>query len=82
MADDTRVFEDIERAQIDTLRSSLATFVALPEGDRGRIAKSGFAGTFDYDERLKRLTLTIAQSPMFVPRSIIWSTIEKSLNNQ
>lgn len=79
MAEETRVFENIERAKVDTLRSSLAAFVALPDGDDGEISKSGFAGTFTYDEPAKRLTLIITESPMLVPRAMVWSTIERAL---
>ena len=79
MAAETRVFENVDRAKIDELRSSLSAFVSLPDGDRGEITKSGFSGTFDYDENARRLTLTIAESPVFVPRAMVWSTIERAL---
>lgn len=79
MAEETRTFENIDRAKVDTLRSSLAAFVTLPDGDTGEISKSGFAGTFAYDEPAKRLTLTITESPMLVPRAMVWSTIERAL---
>ncbi|MEO9263456.1 MAG: hypothetical protein ABI282_05135 [Candidatus Baltobacteraceae bacterium] len=79
MAEETRIYENIERSKVDTLRSALAAFVSLPDGDHGEIAKGGFAGTFDYDEPAKRLTLTIAESPPLVPRAMVWSTIERSI---
>lgn len=80
MAAETRTFENVDRAKIDALRSSLSAFVTLPDGDRGEISKSGFSGTFDYDEAGKRLTLTIVDSPVFVPRAMVWSTIERALS--
>ena len=79
MAAETRVFENVDRARVDALRSSLAAFVSLPESDRGEISKSGFSGTFDYDENARRLTLTITESPVFVPRAMMWSQIERAL---
>ena len=80
MAEEARTFENVDRAKVDKLRSSLSAFVALPDGDRGAISKSGFAGSFDYDESAQRLTLTITESPMLVPRALMWSTIERALD--
>lgn len=80
MAEDTRAFENIDRAKVDTLRSSLSAFVSLPDADSGEISKGGFAGSFNYDEAAKRLTLTLRESPMLVPRAMIWSTIERALS--
>lgn len=80
MAAETRTFENVDRAKIDGLRSSLSAFVTLPDGDRGEISKSGFSGSFDYDEAARRLTLTIVDSPVFVPRAMVWSTIERALS--
>lgn len=79
MAAETRTFENVDRARIQNLRSSLSAFVTLPDGDTGEISKSGFAGTFTYDEPAQRLTLTISESPIFVPRAMIWQTIERTL---
>jgi hypothetical protein len=79
MAAETRTFENVTRAKVNELRSSLSTFVSLPDADQGEISKSGFAGTFDYNESAQRLTLTITESPIFVPRAIVWSTIERAL---
>jgi hypothetical protein len=80
MAQETRVFENVDRTKVDHLRSSLAAFVTLPEGDRGELSKSGFSGTFDYDETAQRLSLTISEVPVFVPRAMVWSTIERALS--
>ncbi len=80
MAAETRTFENVDRTKVDRLRSSLAAFVTLPEGDRGAISKSGFSGTYDYDEPAQRLMLTIEEAPVFVPRSMVWSTIERALS--
>ena len=79
MAAESRTFQNVTRAKVNELRSSLGAFVTLPEGDRGEISKSGFTGSFDYDEAAQRLTLTIEESPVFVPRAMVWSTIERAL---
>ena len=79
MAVDTRTFENVDRSRVNQLRSSIAMFVALPETDHGEISKSGFAGTFHYDEAGQRLTIVISESPAFVPRAMVWSTIERGL---
>ncbi len=80
MAAETKTFEGVDRAKVDRLRSSLAAFVTLPDGDRGQISKSGFSGTYEYDEPAQRLTLTIDEAPVFVPRAMVWSTIERALS--
>ncbi len=79
MAAETRTYENVDRAKLNQLRSSLAAFVSLPETDSGEISKGGFAGAFDYDEKAQRLTLTISESPVLVPRTMVWSMIERAL---
>jgi hypothetical protein len=36
-------------------------------------------GRFAYDEAAKTLTLTLDEVPFFIPRGMIWSTIERAL---
>ena len=79
MAQETKTFTGIERAQVDKLRSQLAAYVQLPEGDSGEISSQGMKGRYAYDETAKTLTLTLEEVPFFVPRGMIWSTIERAL---
>jgi hypothetical protein len=81
MADDTKTYSNVTRAQVDKLRSAIAAFVPLPEGDSGEIESQGMKGTFAYDEPAQTLTLSISEAPFFVPRAVIWSTIERALSS-
>lgn len=36
-------------------------------------------GRYAYDAQAQTLTLTIDEVPFFVPRAMIWSTIERAL---
>lgn len=81
MAEESRTFHDIERAQLDKLRSQLAAYVQLPPGDSGAIESQGMKGRYAYDEPAKTLTLTLEEVPFFVPRAMIWSTIERALQS-
>jgi hypothetical protein len=80
MAEDTRTFSNIDRAKVDKLKSAVAAFVELPAGDSGTIESHGMKGSYVYDEAAQTLTLGISESPLFVPRAMIWSTIERTLN--
>lgn len=79
MATETRTFANVPRAKVDELRKSIAAFVTLPQGDTGSIESHGFKGSFAYDEPAQTLTLSITESPFFVPRSMIWQTVEKAI---
>jgi len=79
MAEESKTFTSIERAQLEKLRSQLAAYVQLPEGDSGEIASQGMKGRYAYDESAKTLTLTLEEVPFFIPRGMIWSTIERAL---
>ena len=79
MATETRTFPNVSRAKVDQLRKSLAAFAALPDGDTGSIESHGFNGSFAYDEPSQMLTLSIFESPFFIPRGVVWQTIENAL---
>ncbi len=79
MAEETKTFSNIERGQVDKLRAQLAAYVQLPEGDSGEITSQGMKGRYSYDEPAKTLTLTLEEVPFFIPRGMIWSTIERAL---
>ena len=81
MAEESRTFHDIQRAQLEKLRSQLAAYVQLPPGDSGAIESQGMKGRYVYDEPSKTLTLTLEEVPFFVPRAMIWSTIERALTS-
>jgi hypothetical protein len=53
--------------------------VELPQSDNGTIESHGVKGSFNYDETAQTLTLSISEAPFFVPRAMIWSTIERAL---
>ena len=80
MADDTKTYSNISRAQVDTLRSAIGAYVPLPSGDSGTIDSQGVKGSFAYDEPAQTLTLIITDAPFFVPRAMIWNTIERTLS--
>lgn len=79
MAEDTKTFSNISRAQVEKLRAAVAAFVPLPESDSGTIESQGVKGSFDYNETAQTLTLSISEAPFFIPKSMIWSTIERAL---
>lgn len=81
MAEETKTYTNIDRAQLDKLRSQIAAYVTLPPGDSGTIESQGMKGSFAYDESAKTLTLTLDEVPFFVPRGMIWSTIERALQS-
>ncbi len=79
MAEETKTYSNISRAQVEKLRSAIAAFVPLPQSDSGTIESQGMKGSFDYNETAQTLTLSISEAPFFVPRAMIWSTIESAL---
>ena len=79
MAEESKTYTNIERSQLDKLRSQLAAYVQLPPGDSGAIESQGMRGRYAYDEASKSLTLTLEEVPFFIPRGMIWSTIERAL---
>lgn len=81
MADDTKTYTNVDRAQMDKLRSQLSAFVTLPPGDSGTIESQGMKGSYAYDEAAKTLTLTLLDVPIFIPRAMIWSTIDRALQS-
>ena len=79
MAEDTKTYSNISRAKVDELREAVAAYVQLPQGDSGAIESRGVKGSFVYDEPAQTLTLSISEAPFFIPRGVIWSTIERAL---
>lgn len=79
MAEESKTYTDVERAQVDKLRSQISAYAQLPAGDSGAIESQGMRGRFDYNEAAKTLTLTLEEVPIFIPRAMIWSTIERAL---
>ncbi len=79
MPDETKVYRDVDRAKADRLKSTIGAYVNLPEGDAGTIESQGMKGRYAYDPQARTLTLTLEEVPMFIPRAMIWSTIERAL---
>lgn len=79
MPDDTKTYSNISRTQVDKLRSAIAPYAPLPPGDSGMLESQGVKGSFAYDEPAQTLTVSITEAPFFVPRAMIWSTIERAL---
>lgn len=79
MATETKSFSGVDRERVRKLRDAVAAFVPLPEGDSGSLESHGIKGSFTYNEPAQTLTLSIDESPPFVPRGIIWGTIERAL---
>lgn len=79
MAEDRKTYTNVTRAQVDNLRSQISAYAQLPPGDSGSIESQGMKGSYAYDEAAKTLTLTLDEVPFFVPRGMIWSTIERAL---
>ena len=79
MAEDTKTFSNVSRAQVEKLRSAISAYVTLPPGDAGTLESQGVKGSYAYNETAQTLTLSISEAPFFVPRAMIWSTIERAL---
>jgi len=78
---ESKTYTNVSRAKFEQLRAQIAAYVPLPPGDSGSIERDGMGGSYAYDEAAQTLTLTIDESPMFVPRAMIWSTIERALQS-
>lgn len=81
MSDESKTYTNISRAQVDKLRKQIAAYAPLPDGDSGTIESQGMKGSFAYDEAAQTLTLTLDEVPFFIPRGMIWSTIERALQS-
>lgn len=79
MAEESKTYTDVERSQVDRLKSQISAYVQLPPGDMGAIESQGVKGRYAYDEPSKTLTLSLDEVPLFIPRAMIWSTIERAL---
>jgi hypothetical protein len=79
VSEESRTYTNVDRAKADRLKSTISTYVKLPEGDAGTIESQGMKGRYAYDAQAQTLTLTIDEVPFFVPRAMIWSTIERAL---
>ena len=79
MALETRTYTNVDRTKADRLRAAIGPYVQLPEGDSGSIESQGIKGRYAYDSQAKTLTLTLEEVPFFIPRTIIWSTLERAL---
>jgi hypothetical protein len=81
MAEESKSYNNIDREKFERLRSQIASYVQLPPGDSGAIESQGMRGRYAYDEPSKTLTLTLEEVPFFIPRAMIWSTIERALQD-
>lgn len=81
MAEESKTFSNVSRAQVDKLRAAIAAYVELPQSDTGTIESHGVKGNFAYNETAQTLTLGISEAPFFIPRAMIWSTIERALQD-
>jgi hypothetical protein len=81
MAEESRTYHNVEREKLERLRTQIASYVQLPPGDSGSIESQGMKGRYAYDESSKTLTLTLEEVPFFIPRGMIWSTIERALQS-
>lgn len=81
MAAETRTYPNVDREKTEKLREAIGPYVQLPEGDSGAIESQGIKGRYAYDAQAKTLTLTLEEVPFFIPRAMIWSTLERALEN-
>lgn len=79
--EESKTYSNVTREQVDKLRSAIAAYVPLPDSDSGTLESHGVKGSFAYNEPAQTLTLSISEAPFFVPRSMIWSTIERALQD-
>lgn len=80
MSDDSKTYTNVSRERLQRLRTQIGAFVTLPEGDSGAVEGQGVKGRYDYDEAAQALTLSLDEVPMFIPRAMIWSTIDRALS--
>lgn len=81
MSDESKTYTGVSRAQFDKLRKQISAYAPLPPGDSGMIESQGMKGSFTYDEAAQTLTLTLDEVPFFIPRGMIWSTIDRALES-
>lgn len=79
MAEESKTYTNVDRAQADKLKAQISAYVQLPPGDSGAIESQGVKGRYAYDEAAQTLTLTLDEVPFFIPRAMIWSTLERAL---
>lgn len=79
MDEESRTYTNVDRAKADRLKSAISAYVKLPDGDTGAIESQGMKGRYAYDAQTQTLTLTIDEVPFFIPRAMIWSTLERAL---
>jgi hypothetical protein len=79
MSDERKTYSNVTRAQLNDLRSQISAYAKLPDSDSGTIESQGMKGSFAYDEAAQTLTLTLDEVPFFIPKGMIWSTIERAL---
>ena len=79
MAQESRTYPNVDRDKADNLRTKLAPYVTLPDGDSGTLESQGIKGRYAYDAQSRTLTLTLEEVPFFIPRAMIWSTVERAL---
>lgn len=79
MAEESKTYTNVDRAQADKLKAQISAYVQLPPGDSGIIESQGVKGRYAYDEPAQTLTLTLDEVPFFIPRAMIWSTLERAL---
>ena len=80
MAEDSKTYTNVSREKIERLRTQIGAFVKLPEGDSGAVEGQGVKGRYQYDEAAQTLSLSLDEVPAFIPRAMIWSTIERALS--
>ncbi len=79
MDGESRTYSNVDRTKFESLRSAIAVYAKLPEGDNGSIESQGMRGRYDYDPQAQTLTVTLEEVPFFIPRSMIWNVIENAL---
>jgi hypothetical protein len=81
MDEESKTYPNVDRAKLERLRSEIAPYVTLPEGDAGTIESQGVKGRYAYDTQTQTLTLTLEEVPFFIPRAMIWSMLERALES-
>lgn len=81
MTEESRTYTNVDRRKVERLRAAISAFVTMPPGDSGTISSQGMSGRYAYDEPARTLHLTIEEVPFFVPRAVVWSTIERALES-
>lgn len=79
MSEETRTYRSVDREKFERLRGAISAYVKLPDGDSGAIESQGMKGRYAYDAQAQTLALSIDEVPFFIPRAMIWSTIDRAL---